>query len=430
MVKDFDFDELDKAVTSALNQDGSSQSSQQPVSDQDIVSPAQDFVSNEMVSPAVDTNQQPPVGVDESVQAEVTQQSTDSQIQQEQTSPEDEVSAPIVEESPSQVDVSPVEDVASSQPTAEVPPAISTGTPGRRGRFMDMVHPSADMQTAQSTAPSRKGVSLSPISPDAPVANNDISAPADNSLPAGTPTLDNISDDTNSISQPSETENSNSDQLTNSDLDNRPSEAEASNPEIIEQPAAGEEPKVNPFIEGANESVEKRPLGGYTPSEELIVEQAEAGIDDNTSTTEAVDLQVASDDAQVEEAELHKISDDKNAFAQTDDQTAVQSQPVESESSNDAPVESLESSTNDAPAYSPSDNSGQSPFITQQYKTAEQKTDNEEHGVFDTSNYHQPLAPAESPVASKKHLLFWIILVVALFIGGGALGALYFLSLN
>jgi nitrate reductase NapE component len=60
--------------------------------------------------------------------------------------------------------------------------------------------------------------------------------------------------------------------------------------------------------------------------------------------------------------------------------------------------------------------------IPQQYKTNDQEDNtDDEHAVFDTKQYYQPLDP---PAKKKSHVLLYIILLVLMVAVGSAIGYL------
>lgn len=449
-MKDFDFDELDKAVNSVLGRDTNNQHSQPIEPEQQSVQFEQPMQQSAPVSPqsnSADSVSQPEdAGTPDASSASSSPADPIQPINMPPTQPQPVINEPIIAEPLSfglttdQAVDSPAEPATNQEsepePTAEPaqapsvePQPITTrpSIPSRRGRFMDMVHPSADMQTTSPVAATRRtGVDLNPVSSSsAPIANNDIISVEGTSLADSTPTLGNMNNHRTDDNSPTVSlEESNTDQNTNDD--NEPL-TEAVNTSDLLEPVT----PVQPFIDGASATVEKRPLGSYVG---VSVQSGDAA--HTASETPEEPIVVGTSDQEVDASEAGETHDQINSdsvnFSQTSESISF-TEETASETAQTSEKKSSEGSAEpspDASTYNTTSNSSPSPFIAQQYKTAEEKADSEEHGVFDTNNYHQPLTASEAPVAGKRHIIFWIILIVALFVGGGALGALYFLSLN
>lgn len=122
-MKDIDFDELDRAVSSVLQTTPSAAS---PV--------PTDAVKTPNATPSTVELSSPPLSQD-------AEQSDDTPV------------------------VQPIDSAYSSVDDSSA--SLASPATKRSGRFMDVMHPSSDMRTAAVSAPSREGVALSPLSTEA-----------------------------------------------------------------------------------------------------------------------------------------------------------------------------------------------------------------------------------------------------------------------
>jgi hypothetical protein len=306
----------------------------------------------------------------------------------------------------------------------------------RTGRFMDVVHPSADMKTANKI-PSRQGVSIEParqlpsekpsdqsdeqpvvtVSPDSykDLTVSDV-APADHSST------------TNDWPDPIEMSGYETEVAKNSSSVEH--EEQASTPaempdEQIDTPAYEDpQPLTSPFITDAK--VEKRPLGG-TPVEEpgrapvlgaLASEDEAAGAADPAdqlpATPAAAEVQLPpelqSDLMAIEaagEQPMNMASPASEAAPAVDTKAMTEPTP--------APVQASESATVSGPTS-----------IPQQYHEAPSTSDESNGSIYDTASYHQPLA---HPVKAKSGWLWIIWILLLLIVGGGGAVALYFVGI-
>ena len=456
-MKDFDFDELDKAVSSVLNnqqnssdqtdENASNQSFQDendsPQHIQDVQPPEQQFEassdkSQNEVATAPDSQDQHENAVEETTQGYDANENPsfgDNNEGHNDTGQEDAVSAseapsgdngagvveseslsheeannepqgeqeiinqPMVptaeqdnhEEQPlgnqeSSATENQTDAESSDQKAAVARPVM----PRRRGRFMDVVHPSADMQLAQpkpaSQKPSRHGSVVAPSASAADLLGSENQSAKEAVVepePEQKPGLDAIRDSSGDHNNEVNSETSEQEQPDNSSQDSAQQR--------------------EPFLEGAAKSVEKRPLGGYA-GEEFSPKEPDTG--------------VASDDSQSSVTPTMAVEEPSlGPEVETTGGTEPDKEPETAEFDHQLPDHVAAASA-----------TGQSPFIAKQYKTQEETVDGEEHSVFDTSNYHQPLS--EATVSKKKHTITWVLLIVALFVVGAILGALYFMTLN
>lgn len=295
-------------------------------------------------------------------------------------------------------------------------PAPRPAMPTRRGRFMDVVHPSADMQPqAKATSPpKRTGLVVTPSAsfaastdqPDASTTNDT----ASNEEVEETPQLTDEQIDLATAVEQAAVENPIQDTGKSADQTNESIDMTLS----TEQTAEAQPPAAAPFIEGASESVEKRPLGGYAKPA-----QDESSEHDNTQSGDLSDNDSAKEGQSLS---ADAFSPESMPEEYNKELIAVENQQVSTQPSSDDATES-EVNTADTSVTPVADTAAVEPA------SKELPADPDEHAIFDTSSYHQPI-PIDSKPAGKRHMVFWILLIVALFIGGSALGALYFLSLN
>jgi hypothetical protein len=279
------------------------------------------------------------------------------------------------------------EPTPSTEVATPVTPEVSKTAPATRrsaGRFMDVVHPSSDMRGASS--PSNTSVA-------APTAFTPPTTPSE-------PITPEVS---------TRNESSSSDPLEDS----------------LDTPVgAWTKPLESPFL--ADAKVEKRPLGGLAPEftqelldapeEELKLEAPDEPlleasypdpIDFATQSTTVPEEVTATDTVTLQTPELESISEPviEEAVVQEVETSVVEQEPTS---------KSTETQEAEAPAGPAS--------ITQQY--TEQPSANQQSGsIYDTENYHQPLAH-NAKKRSGAWVILWIFLLVIL--GAGAGVAFYF----
>ena len=131
--------------------------------------------------------------------------------------------------------------------------------PHREGRFLDMVHPSADMSLSPSSfSPSQSITKIDPV-------DNDLSDEKDEKEPVSTEG-DNQSEET-------------VDESSGNDL------AEKVDKEPEEKPIEQSPPAESPFIEGSEKKVSKRPLGGWNQDDQQP-EKLDANEDDENTNAD------------------------------------------------------------------------------------------------------------------------------------------------
>lgn len=325
------------------------------------------------------------------------------------------------------------------QPASAAPIAAK-----RRGQFMDMVHPSSDMNkmSASSTGIRRQAPAVRPLSPSIvetavtletsePTDASTVEAPAEAPIVAA-PTPEytwpdpidahdaSVSDNETTVNETVTVETVESSFMSpplvvdemNETLAATETSGNDSEDESLPQQAEAQE---SPFVEGAE--IEKRPLGAFAnPAfEEDVVPESlqtplvEVEVSDQTESTEAVEPTVEVEtvpaiDQPAETMEVEQTEVVETATEQSID--TIETQPI------------------------PQPDEGTAQSIPQQYRAEEATTvDAEEHAVFDTESYHQPLPLPEKSRGGHKLLLYTLLAVLMLAIGAAAGYAIFVLKL-
>lgn len=289
-------------------------------------------------------------------------------------------------DAPKEASVKANEPTPSTEVATPVVPEAPKTTPAARrsaGRFMDVVHPSSDMRGASSSS-------------NTPAASTAFTPPTTSSEP---------------IIPEANTRNESSSPDTLEDSLNTPV-------------GPWTKPLESPFL--ADAKVEKRPLGGLAPEltqelldapeEELKLEAPDEPlleasypdpIDFATQSTTVPEEVEATDTVTLETAELEPTPEPviEEAVVQEVETSVAEQEPTSK------PTETQEAEAPAGPAS-----------ITQQY--TEQPSANQHSGsIYDTENYHQPLAH-NAKKRSGAWVILWIFLLVIL--GAGAGVAFYF----
>jgi hypothetical protein len=380
-MKDLDFDELDKAVSSLMGS--------VPASDEATVATA--------MSSAPTTNPPEPTVI------ESTDVGTD---------------APLAATDP----------LADSSDTSETPKDASPVVRPSSGRFMDVVHPSSDMKLATKPPRPRETVSIAP-----PVSSASVDTTIDSALPEESPLEDapaQLETQTEPTSQSDEPSTSWPDPINFAAQAQEPTPESA--PETIVPPLEDtaltqpeekvEEPLLSPtspFLPDAK--VEKRPLGSSEESSTLAT--GNEGIDSTVVADEAptppegidaMPAELGQDVLAIESGENTELSADTTT-QETNTATAA------SEAQAPDPID--QSATVSTPTTVAAVAAGGS--IAQQYK-AKPDTGNQHHEALydaaanDTTTLQHP--------AKKKSgwlVIIWVVLLIALGVGG-ALALYYF----
>lgn len=417
MVKDLDFDELDKAVNSLMS--GASKTPE-PTTKPSVAEPVENVVE---LTPAADPQ------------------------------PQDPAPSPVAQVKPATPAPAP------SRPATTV---AAPTLPNRRGagRFMDVVHPSSDMKKPEAPqAPSRRGVTIAPRpafeasqsapepakTPDEPEAPKTEVAEAPTPSPWVLPGDATPEEKKEPVAAAPKTEEHPAavsdfpDPLDVAGFSHEPEEKtesdapkeEAPQPEMKEEeeqpaPAATPEPTplTSPFLPDAK--VEKRPLGG-APTEEpdhapvLADADEKKTVDDPNAQLPAVPQDVEQPLPAEFHSDLVAVEADTTT-PETPQKKESEEKPAEKpETAKAAPTPAVSSPVPDKKDEQPAPSGPAS--IPQQYKEEPSSGDKENGAIYDTDTYHQPLA---HPAKKKSGWLWvvWIVLILLLGAGGGA--ALYF----
>jgi len=325
----------------------------------------------------------------------------------------------------------------STQPTASVLPQK------RRGQFMDMVHPSSDMRNSSTTPKPlgrRPATVVAPLNPALVETSNNSDQPVsrattenehvdghtgfdqawpdpldvmlDTSAPAGdTSQSSGIIKAEGSFSGAVSVEGKHD--IHESDLSDIPVDAVVpENDDAAE--AAGSLASLTPFIEGA--AVEKRPLGSFTKKPEFTPTVEEPILDDLQEETVPFEAEKTEQTEHIDsEIDTQGLPQVASPESDTDTQpTAEEVVPeIEHETETVAPAEPTTAQS-----------------ILQQYRSEEPTVTIEEHGVFDTTQYHQPLAlPSKASKKAHTAILYLFVTVLMLAIGAAVGYAIFVLKL-
>ncbi|MFZ1812510.1 MAG: hypothetical protein WAU02_03270 [Candidatus Saccharimonadales bacterium] len=440
-MKDFDFDELDRAVSSVLTKKPSDDAAkpavtvaepsvpvQAPQSDEpgdSAVTDATDDTSSAPVLPPITEPEQsvidePPVSL-EPEQSTTPESTVDAAL-----TPEDLPAVPTLdafhEESHETTDESldqssPVVEEPAKQPVTTTPEQENTlmeapeaelvkvdTIPHKRGRFMDVVPPAGHTDMTPRPMPTRSGVALAPsadfkVEEEAPISDGATETVTSPDMPnmvdeevEPSPTDASISDSPDD--QPADgdvmTEEAEP-SLAEHGLETPEQPSDATMSEATPEPSETTEPTVptshqTPFIPDV--PVEKRPLNA------------------DASTPASDTLSAPSD---MPPAAMPKEFGEE-IMAVEANETVGEAVPAESDSKPaDAPAKTPTAATSIAP----------------QYRAAEEKTDTQSHPVFDADTYHKPLEAGAAKHGVSK--VVWFIIAGVLFLTGSVLGVLYFL---
>lgn len=335
------------------------------------------------------------------------------------------------------------QDAPASEPRRNPSPAATSrplATKRSTGRFMDVVHPSSDMKTAGSAAPvSRTGMTITPptASPEQSAeGTQDVpQAPLPEVKPVDTPAEveTSVTQDEHAFPDPLDFHGFTGEDETPASAEPG-APAEESGVSVSEEPTTpdAERPALDsPFLTGAK--IEKRPLGAFsvetntdTQAEPAPVEELEAPQESSEDTQTPIDTDT---NELVSTEEADKSVED-------DPQTTPQAEALPEELHED--LLSIESDENavahDAPAepVSPvSQPTSAQPLaagsIVQQYKAAAAEAPAKDPTpIYDTDTYHQPL---KHPVKKKSGWLSALLILLLVLLGAGGGAALYYFVL-
>lgn len=286
---------------------------------------------------------------------------------------------------------------------AAVTPISPTMPRPAGGRFMDVMHPSSDMKTTSTIAPSSTEEAVRPPVAEPLSSQNELRSDANSPAAEQEESAFEISLDTDVMADMSTDEDSDSISVSSQ----RDSTFESS-AEVLQgtQPVADSEPEkdspveplTSPFIPDAK--VEKRPLGGTN------IPVAVAGDDTDFSS---IDNPYAND----------KISD-------TQLSPAAASSSIEIPAELSADLMGIETGFNDNIAMESSD-SGKSTMGPQGVDTSEKNTEQGSSSgtIYDMAEYHKPI----EQTTQRSYAWLWVTIIgIIVLIAGGAV--FYLLVLN
>jgi hypothetical protein len=326
--------------------------------------------------------------------------------------------------------------VIAPAPVSSVSTPVSRPAPATRrgGRFMDVVHPSADMK--KSTVPPRtsvfrQGVTIAPSdSASAPRPLEVPSAPlVMPSAPAAPPRSVEVPERTAPKSDwPDPLE------MANFEDETAPEPAVAEEPVVqpVESTLPSESaPLISPFL--PDTKVDKRPLGGAPASSDdepdhtpvLEKEAGELTTSDPKAQLPALPEDVAPELPEELQTDLIAIEADtshQHALEAKDEPTHEKEKKPELIPKEEAPKKQpLQTPPEDEKLLMAGPTS-----IPQQYREEPSTGDQESGAIYDTDTYHQPLAHP----AKKKSGWLWVLwIVIILVLGAGTGAALYFFGI-
>lgn len=431
-MKDLDFDELDRAVSSLM-------------ANVPKTAPQTDEAKEKTLSidSTLTDDAAPQFGKVEETAAQASDAPNSTA-----TPPRDESSKPVVP-------------AAHAAAVHTRPQPAATPAARRSGRFMDVVHPSADMTKPDAPKPvSRQGVTIEPLSSSAQkiadiMPAKKTSAPMAEEKSTEEPVAEDKSvvssagesspqpnAETSPVSMPEspvkEEPTPSSDwpdplDMMTSPADEKPKEetpaVSEEEPEAQEEPSA---PLTSPFL--PDTKVEKRPLGGFAPEEEPTVEEPSRSpvvpSDDTPKTIDDPNAQLPADPNAVETQLPEELSGDLMAveadtthdeLKQAHESTAKNADVTDKKETAVSTPEPTSPSVSGEPAASAGPTS-----IPQQYREEPSTGDKDNGAIYDTDTYHQPIAHP----AKKKSGWMWVVwIVIILLLGAGGGAALYFLGL-
>lgn len=310
-------------------------------------------------------------------------------------------------------------------------PALSPPPPAARrgGRFMDVMHPSADMKKPETPPKvSREGTPLIPTEPfDSPKTPSlPAEPPAAQPEKAPTPAAassewpDPLDLPQFSAANPSTSSPPSQPETPPQATAGEAAETSKSAEQVAPDTSPGEPaPLTSPFLPDAK--VEKRPLGGSSPA----APPAEVPTGEAVSSSDQPDEQLPPAPQEAAQPLPEELQNDLVAIEAG---TSNLMPPGTGLPADNAPTqESQTTKVVDAGLKEPEPTVPKGPVsIPPQYKEEPSTGDQHSGAIYDTAAYHQPLT---HPVKKKSGWLWvvWILLILAL---GGAVGAaLYFFGI-
>ncbi|HTK39519.1 MAG TPA: hypothetical protein VL362_01505 [Patescibacteria group bacterium] len=407
---EIDFDELDKAVNSIMSGSGIAKK------DPDTTSASSDDDQDNEAQHdtlGVESHEDNDMNRDESTDMTVSDAdaNTDTDVADEAVSDDDDMPAEHsydqavdTTEPSDSVDETDKTDESSVETDAAQSTTPQTSTPlatKRRGQFMDMKHPSADMKTGSvaSATPSRQGVTLAPLSQLAvtPSESTDSFEQASVSNEAvDVSHLDGV-DTTMPESAPEQTEDD-----TNVLDDN-------------------ESAPTSPFLPDAK--VEKRPLGAPFGLEDTAEESEDVSASAPDTASDSTTSDASTNQAALPQ-ELHPSVLEVEADTTADTQDQAASTPAATDTESTKAVEATPAVEDKTPVSSSAHTGPTS--IPPQYTTKKQSDDSDDApqtSLYDNAVEHPALSEHKKP----SHWLVAIIVIIMLLLGaaGGAVLYLY-----
>lgn len=387
-MKDIDFDELDKAVSSVLSSRKSPKSKDAKAADADA-----------------DERDTPSVTVDTTPVSPVEKSSDDSSVTDE------------VEDEKSPVDES------VSEPTVAIkkPPVAQRRT---GGRFMDVLHPSSDMSssTKSSSPVSRQGVTIAPIAPESTAQTMPTASPATTSMQpiiedfGGTPFLPDAKVDKRPLGGapvPDAAVEQESSLASMPEISDAGSDAHL--PVEFQGDLMAIEGEAN-VLDAAEEQIEKEtvPAVEETDNKDDVVDPGASTVATAPTEPTAPTVPTTPDLPEEQPSVTTEPTSEKN-----DKKTKVVDIPAPEHLLDEPEHKLIE------PHAETIASMGQAGLasISRQYAEQPSTGDQQNGAIFDTGVYHQPLAHP----AKKKSGWSWVGWILLLLLVGGAGGAVVYL---
>lgn len=423
-MKEFDFDELDKAVNSLMKDAPGSapvkadddvttvtlsdvtagvegKADDMPISTSPFLQNNNDTTTTDVPTP--NTDDEAPVADSAESELEPEEPAALESPETDNTTPDDdEGEKPEEPETTNTTDNS----VANDDTPESAPKVKQSTVPHRKGRFMDVKHDASSMRSGgtPNKYASRQGITLQPTPSDekthldtAPVSTASKEPATDVEVPTAEKSEEAIEKPEALLPKPSE---SMPDTVAASDSPEKPTEYSA-------------------FIPDAK--VEKRPLGqpqtvtSAKPVDSPVASETPLEDNDKSNNSPDVGTPVAPDATLSAEYDQHLMAiesgDTPEDTPESKDSTLAVSGPEKTSVSADAVASSTSTPTGPA-------------SIQQQYKEAPSSGDQTNGAIYDTASYHQPLKHPEK----KKSGLLWVVLIVIIILAGIGGGAFIYLN--
>ncbi|OGL22205.1 hypothetical protein A2707_02615 [Candidatus Saccharibacteria bacterium RIFCSPHIGHO2_01_FULL_45_15] len=448
IMKDIDFDELDKAVNSLMGGVSS-------------IKPDQPDPKTLTIATTLKDNEAPEYKKLEQAAERIGNETLLVPVERTEILSLDDIDEPT--DQPLDTD-STIEQQSSvpaqmpSDPPAEVPPMI---TKRPAGRFMDVMHPSSDMKTAatKSTALAPSVASSLAIASNTPTTSREgatIPSPAADETPADQIPVIETSTQSSIVSELDEyrgIETALEPFIETPVMSNSPIvdptviPVAAQNPSTFSPPNE-QDPLVSPFLPDAK--VEKRPLGGVAAADPTLEQTM---LDEPVQVAEEKDAQRAVEiNPELSEeyfSDLMAIESGANVAMEVAPQPESEQsaeidqtpQPVQEtvvdETALPEAAQEIEQTLNEVRQIQPtnivepvvqSDIIPSGPqSIAQQYSELPDSGDKESGSIYDVNDYHKPVA---HPAKTSSGWLWVAIIVGIIAICGGGAAAFYFLTQN